>query len=140
LIEPDGITILSDPWRNGPSFAEQWWNYPQPAVEQIERRKIDYICLSHGHNDHLHPETLQTLSRDAVVLVSAACHLAELPRELGFTVREIAPDEELALTERVRVRVMPTHSTDTLLAVSDGDQVYINLNDALRSARRQVQE
>jgi hypothetical protein len=140
LIETEGIAILSDPWWNGPSFAQQWWNYPRPAVEQLVGRKIDYIYISHGHNDHLHPETLQTLCRDAVVLVSASSHLAELPRELGFAVREIAPNEEAALTKRVRVRLMPTHSGDTLLAVSDGEEVCINLNDALHSAPRRVQD
>src|SRR5262245_21317906 len=118
LIETDGITILSDPWWNGPSFGEQWWNYPIPAVEQVMGRKIDYIYISHGHNDHLHVQTLQTRAREAVVLVSASNHLAELPRQLGFTVREIRPDEEVALTQRVRARLMPTHSGDSLLAIA----------------------
>jgi L-ascorbate metabolism protein UlaG (beta-lactamase superfamily) len=140
LIETGGITILTDPWWEGPSFAEQWWNYPRPAAAALEGRKVDYIYISHGHNDHLHPATLAKLSRDATVLVSSECFLAELPRELGFTVREIKPDEEVALQGGVRVRIMPTHSSDTLLAVADGKEVCVDLNDALHSAPPHVQD
>jgi hypothetical protein len=140
LIETQGLTILTDPWWNGPSFGEQWWNYPTPVPGILAGKKLDYIYISHGHHDHLNPDTLSTLSRDATVLVSSAADLATGVREMGFKVETLAPDEEKQLSDRVRVRVIPTHSDDTLLVVADGEEVCIDLNDALHSARRAVQD
>lgn len=140
LIETDGITILSDPWWSGPCFGGQWWNYPPPAVAAVEGRKLDFIYVSHGHHDHLHPGTLRLLPRDAVVLVSSTGDLAPSVRELGFQVREIGPDEEAQLSRNARARLMPTQHGDTLLCVADGKEVCMNLNDALHSTPHDMQD
>lgn len=140
LVETAGVTVLTDPWWNGPSFGEQWWGYPRPRPQAIEGKRIDYIYLSHGHHDHCHFDTLGMLPRDAKVLVSSTGDLAGGVRDLGFTVIEVQPDEEVALSERVRIRLIPTHNDDTLLALADGDEVCINLNDALHSGPVEVQD
>jgi len=46
---------------------------------------VDYIYISHGHHDHLHPGTLRTLNRDAVCLMARRGGLASTVRELGFS-------------------------------------------------------
>jgi hypothetical protein len=43
------------------------------------------------------------------------------------------------LVEGLEVRILPTHGGDTLMALADGREVCINLNDALHSAPRAVQ-
>lgn len=139
LIETRGITILSDPWWRGPCFGAQWWNYPAPAIGALDGKRIDYIYVSHGHHDHLHPGTLKTLPRSAIVLVSATGDLAPSIRELGFDVREIGPDENARLADQLHARILPTHHGDTLLAIDDGEEVCLNLNDALHSAPHAVQ-
>lgn len=140
LIDVGGITILSDPWWRGPCFGAQWWNYPAPYLDPLEHCHIDYIYISHGHHDHFHSGTLRTLSRDAKVIVSSATKLAPSVRELGFEVVELGDDEVLPLGFKgATCRVMETHSGDTLMAVADGQEVCLNLNDALHSAPRAVQ-
>lgn len=139
LIEAGGISILSDPWWRGPCFGAQWWNYPAPALTVLDTIKPDYIYISHGHHDHLHPGTLKLFSRDTVVLVARANGLGSFIREMGFTVIEVG-DEAIALgTGGVRCHIMPTHSDDTLMVISDGSEVCININDALHSAPEAIQ-
>lgn len=142
LVEGGGVTLLSDPWWAGPCFGAQWWVYPRPYLQALEGRRIDYIYISHGHHDHFHTGTLSLLDKSAVVLVSAAADLADAVRELGFQVRLIAPHEAVALGERgqLKVRIVPTYGDDTLMALDDGDEVCLNLNDALHSAPAAVQE
>lgn len=139
LIESRGIRILSDPWWRGPCFGAQWWNYPAPQPAPVERG-IDYIYISHGHHDHLHPGTLKTLNRDAKVLISKNIDIGDSIRELGFEVVAIGDEEEYSLPSGIKLRLMETHAADTLLAVSDGDSVCVNLNDALHAAPDDVQE
>jgi hypothetical protein len=138
LIEANGVTILSDPWWRGPCFGAQWWNYPPPAVPLLAGRRIDYIYISHGHHDHLHPGTLRTLGTEAKVLVSRRIGIADSIRELGFEVIEIDDSQELSLAPGLDCRVIATHGHDTLMALSDGREVCINLNDALHSAPQPV--
>lgn len=141
LIETAGITILSDPWWRGPCFGAQWWIYPPPALGAIDCAQIDYIYISHGHHDHYHPGTLATLPKTAKILVSKEIKLAGAIRELGFEVIEISSNEEMVLGDSaVRVRIIQTHGDDTLMALSDGHEVCLNLNDALHSASRTVQD
>lgn len=140
LVEAGGMTVLSDPWWRGPCFGAQWWNYPFADLACIESRKIDYIYISHGHHDHLHPGTLNTLSRDAKVLISARTGLTPTMRELGFEVIEIGYDEPAILGDgALSCRIMETHAGDTLMTLTDGKEVCVNLNDALHSAPASVQ-
>jgi L-ascorbate metabolism protein UlaG (beta-lactamase superfamily) len=139
LVEAGGVTILSDPWWRGPCFGAQWWTYPAPVLDILSEKKVDYIYISHGHHDHLHPGTLQTLSRDAKVLISRGSGLALSLIEIGFTVIELGDEEFVIGTEGARCRIMPTHSGDTLMAISDGHEVCINLNDALHSSSKAIQ-
>jgi L-ascorbate metabolism protein UlaG (beta-lactamase superfamily) len=141
LVESNGISVLSDPWWQGPCFGAQWWTYPTPNVEALDGRKIDYIYISHGHHDHLHPGTLATLPKTAKVLVSREVNLASAIRDLGFEVIEVTDDRSIQLgNHALEARILRTHGADTLIALSDGNQVCINLNDALHAAPTQTQD
>lgn len=141
LVEAGGVTVLSDPWWRGPCFGAQWWNYPAPSLTVLKDKRIDYVYISHGHHDHFHPGTLSTLSRDAKVIVSRATGLAPFVKTLGFDVIELGDDDVCELGSRgVTCRVMKTHGEDTLMAITDGHEVCINLNDALHSAPRETQD
>lgn len=140
LVEAGGIAILSDPWWRGPCFGAQWWNYPLPYVSAIEARRLDYIYISHGHHDHLHFGTLSTLSKDAKVLVSADTELSSSVKDLGFEVVEINDCQPVLLgSSGVSCCIMKTHGGDTLMTLTDGTEVCVNLNDALHSAPEEVQ-
>ena len=142
LLEAAGVTVLSDPWWLGPCFGAQWWTWPRPHTSALGEQRIDYIYLSHGHHDHFHQGTLATLPRSAKVLVSSALDLAAGVRALGFEVIEVPPDQPVRLgggAAGPQVRIMPTYGDDTLMALSDGREVCLNLNDALHSAPAAVQ-
>lgn len=140
LVEVGGVTVLSDPWWRGPCFGAQWWNYPEPYLEVLDGRRIDYIYVSHGHHDHFHPGTLRTLSRDSKILVSRGTKLSPSIKELGFEVFELDDEDVFELGPKgASCRVMGTYSHDTLMAITDGQEVCLNLNDALHAAPEAVQ-
>ena len=139
LIETQGLRILSDPWWRGPCFGAQWWNYGRAHLAPLEQ-DVDYIYVSHGHHDHYHTGTLKTLNRNAKVLVSAHLDIAEGIRADGFEVIEVHRDREQDLGNGVRIRIMDTHGADTLMALTDGNETCLNLNDALHAAPREVQD
>ena len=139
LIETRGLRILSDPWWQGPCFGNEWWIYPRPDLRPLEN-PIDYIYISHGHADHFHRGTLRRFPKGTKVLVSATLDLAPHLAEMGFEVVALGPAEERDLGSGVRCRIIPTHAEDTLMAIADGEEVCLNLNDAVHAAPRAVQD
>jgi hypothetical protein len=141
LIEAGGVSILSDPWWRGPCFGAQWWLFPKAWLEPFEDRRVDYVYISHGHHDHFHPGTLGSFAKETAFLVARDIDLASSIRDLGFQVIEVDAEQELTLPgSSVTCRIMPTHGDDTLMAVYDGCEVCVNLNDALHSAPREIQD
>lgn len=140
LIETRGVRILSDPWWQGPCFGVQWWIHPRPWLEPIAEASPDFIYISHGHSDHLHPGTLRRFPPSVKLLVSSATGLAEPLAKLGFATVALTPKEPREIAPGVTAEIVPTCANDTLLAVDDGTETCINLNDALHAAPPQVQE
>jgi hypothetical protein len=140
LIECDDVRILTDPWWAGPCFGAQWWIYPEPRIELVEETKPNYIYLSHGHNDHFHPGTLTRFSRDTKILVAKELDLIPELQKMGFEVLALPDREAVELSPGVKVTIRPTINDDTLLVVSHGSEVCVNLNDAIHATPREVQD
>src|SRR5712675_813137 len=58
--------LLFDPWLKGAAYYNQWYLWP-PAWKQPEEINPDVILISHGHEDHLHHESLKSISKSAHV-------------------------------------------------------------------------
>ena len=140
LVETRGVRILSDPWWQGPCFGVQWWIYPQPWLQPLNEAKPDFIYISHGHSDHFHPGTLRRFPNTVKILVSSAIDIGAPLAELGFEVVALPPKEPREIAPGVKVEITPTSSGDTLMVISDGQEVCVNLNDALHTAPVNVQD
>ncbi|HKA45746.1 MAG TPA: MBL fold metallo-hydrolase, partial [Burkholderiales bacterium] len=136
LIEAGGLRILTDPWWCGPCFGAQWWIYPRPFLEAVQDQRLDYIYISHGHEDHFHPGTLRTLDKNARLLVSRGSSFLPQARSLGFNVVEIAPDTPAELGPGLFCRIVPTYGGDTFMTLTDGRETLVNLNDAVHALPR----
>jgi L-ascorbate metabolism protein UlaG (beta-lactamase superfamily) len=137
-IRAGGLTLLCDPWWLGPAYAGQWFQFPPPAFEGVAAEPLDYLYISHGHEDHLHTETLATLPHDATVLVPRlpSTDLRDyLANDLGFRrVIELGDGESAPLGNGVRATIY-INLTDSVLVVRDADgRVLVDANDAVHAA------
>ena len=59
-IDTGDTTLIMDPWFKGSCYMNQWHLFPKPAdlscVAQVKN-----ILYSHGHEDHLHSESLKAM-------------------------------------------------------------------------------
>src|SRR5262245_373820 len=131
LIEAGGLRVLSDPWWRGPCFGAQWWIYPEPNLDVVRGQQLDYIYISHGHEDHFHPGTLKTLDRKARLLVAKASSVIPEANALGFDAIEVGPEAAYGLGNGVSCRILPTYGGDTLMTLTDGQETLVNLNDSM---------
>ena len=70
LIETPDIKFATDPWIVGPAFASGWWNAKEPPVDwQKIINDVDFIYMSHNHNDHLNEFTLEQINKNMKFIV-----------------------------------------------------------------------
>ncbi len=69
IMEHNGKRILFDPWLNEGIFHGAWCHYPPLKIGLHELGRFDYIYISHIHEDHCAPGTIQHLNKDAEVII-----------------------------------------------------------------------
>jgi hypothetical protein len=136
-IETSGLRILTDPWWAGPAYTNQWYAWPTPQPADITEKPVDYVYLSHGHEDHLHVDTLRQLRAGATALVPEFLHGSIAPflrDELGFSqVIELKHGKTVTLRRGLKATCY-VNLTDSILVLEDGDRVLVNANDALHAS------
>lgn len=133
-IETGNCTIVTDPWTNGPAFCKTWYIFPKPVKDALPKR-IDYILISHGHEDHLHEPTLELLPKAATVFYpyfwysNSRNHFSSLGFKRSY---EAVTDKRYRLEEDVYVTFIG-HNLDSIVVVEAGGKVLVNVNDALHA-------
>jgi hypothetical protein len=148
LVRIGNLTILTDPWWSGPAYRGQWYPYPLPVPEQFDLRQLDVVYISHGHEDHLHRETLNEVLRAAPNVMAVIpqrydTSMRDYLRRIGFQhIREVPGGTQIDVRrgpDSARLRVF-THMDDSMLSIESGGQVLLNANDALHASRRELIE
>ena len=130
----DRPVLVTDPWLGGDCLAYfgSWGlshEIPKDLREDIDR--ADYIWFSHGHPDHLNPDSLKYLKGRKILLGDhVGGRMEEELRNEGFEV-EILPDREwVQLSPHIKVMCLTTWIQDSVLLVDVNGRLFVNLNDA----------
>ena len=139
FIDTGDARIVMDPWFNGSAYCNQWHLFPKPIHTDI-LKTVDHIMVSHGHEDHLHPQSLSVLPKTAKVyypyLWKAGIH--DFLNELGFhNVKEAVSYKEYKIAPETKIAFLTT-SMDTIMILESKGKVLVNLNDALNSHHENV--
>ncbi|MBI3802458.1 MAG: MBL fold metallo-hydrolase [Nitrospirae bacterium] len=133
LFENNAPVLATDPWLKGTAYFGSW-GLDHPLAESQIRNVIDspYIWISHGHPDHLHPESVEMLSRQSLILLPDHYdpEIKESFRSKGFRVWVLRFKQWTRLTRNVRVMCLENMNQDAILIIEAGDALIINLNDS----------
>jgi UDP-MurNAc hydroxylase len=134
LIDVGGLRILTDPWLTEGAYFGTWHHTHILAEAGVTpetiRKDVDYIFLSHEHEDHLDPMTLRHFRSDIPVLIckfptSKFRHHLE---SLGLTgIRELTSGQAVELGNGVKATIFGTaeYTNDSALFVEgDGATVF----------------
>ena len=69
ILEHNGTRMLFDPWLDDGIYHGAWYHYPPAKVGMHDLGHVDYIYISHIHEDHCSAETIKHLNRDAEIIV-----------------------------------------------------------------------
>jgi hypothetical protein len=130
----DGKPVLTtDPWLTGSCYFGSWGMDKPVTPAQIRSvQESPFIWYSHGHPDHLHPESMAMLPRTARILLPDHYDreiFDSLTRE-GFEVTVLEYKKWFRLSDGIRVLCIDNENQDGILVVEAGDALVINLNDS----------
>lgn len=69
VLEHGGKRMLFDPWMNEGILHGAWHHWPPLRVAPADLGRLDYIYISHIHEDHCSAETIRLLNRDAEIIL-----------------------------------------------------------------------
>ncbi len=135
FIDTGDVKIATDPWFNGPVYCNQWYVFPKPVNENI-LSNTDVILVSHGHEDHLHENSLRQLPKSASLFYPYTWFggTTEYLRNMGFAdVTEAHHFRTYHLTSDTSVTYV-VNRMDSVMVIESKGEVFVNINDALHSA------
>lgn len=132
LICYDKVPILAtDPWIQGSAYFGSWsLSHEIPTPQRNSILACPYLWLSHGHPDHLNPESMPLFKGKKILL---ADHVGkriynDLSQD-GFDVT-ILPDRKwVSLSERIKVLSIADLGQDSILLVDINGRLVVNIND-----------
>ncbi len=135
IFKENNNPILStDPWLGDedPAYFGSWISsheIPKNVKDEISRSK--YIWYSHGHPDHMNPESLQRFKSNKILLPDHyGSRIFNDLKCYGFDV-DILPDRKwIELTKSLKIQSITTHKQDGILLAEFCGKLFINLNDA----------
>lgn len=134
LCETEDSRILMDPWLSGPANFRSWWHFPEVNCDLAALPKLDYLYISHLHDDHFHAATLGLLNQRPIVLIPRLYHnrLVQRLRSLGYKrIIELPHNRKVSLEGSTWVCCVQT-GNDSMLVVGDPSATMLNANDALQ--------
>jgi L-ascorbate metabolism protein UlaG (beta-lactamase superfamily) len=140
LIEFEGKKLLMDPWLVGSCWGGNIWHYPPPKIKPEEIKDIDFLYLSHAHDDHLHPESLARLNsevRAAKTLVPdfKAPYFEKALNANGLNnIYKMNNSESISLTDNTSAVMFINDQGDhdsSLLIQSNGTNIFFQTDNIL---------
>jgi UDP-MurNAc hydroxylase len=138
LIEVAGRKILTDPWLTEGAYFGTWFHTHLLAEAGVTPeafpKDIDYLFLSHEHQDHVDPSTLQHFSPRLPVLICQfpTPKFRHYIEGLGFqNIWEVPPGQKIALENEVTVTVLGSaeYTNDSALLVEGDGCTLLNETD-----------
>jgi UDP-MurNAc hydroxylase len=141
ILEHRGVRILMDPWLDDGIFHGSWVHFPplRCGIEDVGR--LDYIYISHIHEDHCSLGTLEHLDRNATVLImgrkpNLVADFLERNRLKFKSVRIIEPRSPVTLQPGLVADMVEPDPSDAMAAAIDSalilhwdGHVILNAND-----------
>lgn len=141
IIENEGKRILFDPWLDDRIFHGSWEHFPPLRFSANDLPPIDYLFISHIHEDHCALETLRLINKDCeVILLDRKPNfvLDFLKRnQLGFKkIHLVPPHAPMKIANDLWVDLLhadPQHhlsyNVDSSIVLKWGDKIIYNAND-----------
>lgn len=137
LFEHNGVRLLTDPWIGTAIAGGSWIQFPRPVIEARDIGRLDYIFISHIHEDHCDLPTIRQLDRNARVILMdrkpnfvenfLRYHKLDFREVINIPLRKLLPIDGGMSVEVIEADPAHTlnHLVDSALIIHyDGKSIY----------------
>ncbi len=154
IIEDKNTKILTDPWLVDGELYGSWVHYPPSKLVPEDFNDVDFIYLSHIHQDHFSQKTLKLMSKKIPIIIHSfeSKVLKNNIENLGFNVMELEHNKRTHLKDDMYINILAADSCnpelcrkyfgcapmektfgstsiDTMSVIDNGTEVVVNTND-----------
>lgn len=128
-----GPVLVTDPWLQGTSYFGSWrLSHAVPDEQMQAALDAEYAWYSHGHPDHLNPDSLELMKGKKILLPAhVGGRIRDDLREQGFEVRELVDRKWTSLSDRVKVLCIADLYQNGTLLIDIGGRLLVNTNDSI---------
>lgn len=137
LFESSNIKCVFDPWSNkSGAFFDSW--YPFPDNNNVNFKdclsNLDFLYISHAHEDHLVKETLELVDRNTLILIAEYKEKTTLQKllDLGFTNIVELNEEQTYDVKDIKIKILKCEGfleNDSCILIEIDKVKILNLND-----------
>ena len=139
FIDTGDTTIVTDPWIKGTAYKGQWFLFP-PPINIAEMPDVKNVLITHGHDDHLHEESLQFINKRAHLFFPYQWKkgVGDYLNSLGFNdVTETITYTTYQISPSTKITYIG-FSLESIIVIESNGKVIVNLNDALNSHHENI--
>ncbi len=148
LVYDEGRPLLAtDPWIEGSSYFGSWTlSHEIPPELKQAAKESPFIWFSHGHPDHLNPESLPLfLGRTILLPDHHGQRIRSDLERMGHRVKVLPQKEWVTLSPHVRVQCISDYYQDAIILIDVNGRLLVNTNDAIdrgwgRHVRKVIRE
>jgi hypothetical protein len=124
--------LVTDPWVIGSAYFGSWTCSHEIPVEQMEAiKQCQFVWISHGHPDHLSPDSLQFLKPKTILLPDhRGNRICEDLTSLGYNVHVLQNRVWTKISERITVLCIADYNQDAVLLIDINGCLVVDINDA----------
>jgi len=128
IIEHKGKRIMFDPWLDDGIFHGAWFHFPPTVLGVKDIGHVDYVYISHIHEDHCSAGTIKHINSDAeIILMDRTPNLVQnflLNNSLNFKkVHLVSPRSPLELEPGLIVDMVEPNPQDEMTRLIDSSIV-----------------
>ena len=123
--------LVTDPWFDGKPYFGSWALSHEVPEEQLTAIKnCEYAWISHGHPDHLIPESIKHFKDKKILLPD---HIGKRIfndlTEHGFNVQIIKDKSWFSISDNIKIMSLCDYNQDAILLIDINGKLIINMND-----------
>lgn len=131
IIRSGNTALLTDPWYSGTAFNGSWglrYNNPR-AMEKASQ--VEFLWISHPHEDHLHIPTLRELAKrnPKMRVLANTTGIINALKPLGFREFHLIPERKPINVGTLTLTRYPSSFVDNMLLIEAEGKKILNLND-----------
>jgi len=135
LVAYDQSPVIStDPWMGGDHYAYFGsWHLPYEIPDNIKQdiTSSKYIWFSHGHPDHINPDSLHLFKKNEILVSEHfGSRIYNNLKAENYNISILKDREWKHLSKNISIMPIVTNTQDSILLLRCNNDIFINLNDA----------